>query len=242
VDVTEHLSRKELKQDKVRETFEHGAEAVLSHTRLASIALVVLLLAGVGYFGWKFYADRKTGEAQSALDDAMKIYNAPLAVPGQPTLPGDVTYSDPMKRAQDAETKLAAVADKYPATKPGKLARYYAALCLMDLDKLNAASEELSKLDAGGDKELGALAQFQKALIAERTGKNDEAIKTLKALSTSDSVLVPKPMVLLELAGVLRLTDPKQATTLYEQLKKDYPNSNIAEQADKELGALNPAS
>ena len=29
--MTEHISRKELKQDKVRETFEHGAEAVLSH-------------------------------------------------------------------------------------------------------------------------------------------------------------------------------------------------------------------
>jgi predicted negative regulator of RcsB-dependent stress response len=240
--VTEHLSRKELKQDKVRETFEHGAEAVLSHTKLAGIAVLVLLLAGMGYFGWKIYADRQTGEAQAALDDAMKIYNAPLAVPGQPTLPGDITYVDPNQRAQDAETKLAAVADKFPSTKPGKLARYYAALCLMDLDKLNAASEQLSKLDAGSDKELGALAQFQKALIAERTGKNDEAIKTLRALSTTDSVLVPKPMVLLELAGVLRLTDPKQATTMYEQIKKDYPNTNIAEQADKELSALHPAS
>jgi predicted negative regulator of RcsB-dependent stress response len=240
--VTEHLSRKELKQDKVRETFEHGAEAVLSHTKLASIAVLVLLLAGLGYFGWKIYADRQNGEAQAALDDAMKIYNAPLAVQGQPTLPGDVTYLDPNQRAQDAETKLAAVADKYSSTKPGKLARYYAALCMMDLDKLNAASEQLSKLDAGSDKELGALAQFQKALIAERTGKNDEAIKTLRALSTTDSVLVPKPMVLLELAGVLRLTDPKQATTVYEQIKKDYPNTNIAEQADKELGALHPAS
>jgi predicted negative regulator of RcsB-dependent stress response len=240
--VTEHLSRKELKQDKVRETFEHGAEAVLSHTKLASIAVLVLLLAGLGYFGWKIYADRQNGEAQAALDDAMKIYNAPLAVQGQPTLPGDVTYLDPNQRAQDAETKLAAVADKYSSTKPGKLARYYAALCMMDLDKLNAASEQLSKLDAGSDKELGALAQFQKALIAERTGKNDEAIKTLRALSTTDSVLVPKPMVLLELAGVLRLTDPKQAITVYEQIKKDYPNTNIAEQADKELGALHPAS
>ena len=118
--MTDHLSRKELKQDKVRETFEHGAEAVLSHTKLAGIAVIVLLLAGLGYFGWKFYADRQTGEAQSALDDAMKIYNAPLAVPGQPALPGDITYVDPDRRAQDAETKLAAVADKYPATKPGK--------------------------------------------------------------------------------------------------------------------------
>jgi predicted negative regulator of RcsB-dependent stress response len=240
--VTDHLSRKELKQDKVRETFEHGAEAVLSHTKLAGIAVLVLLLAALGYFGWKIYSDRQTGEAQAALDDAMKIYNAPLAVAGQPTLPGDITYVDPNQRAQDAETKLAAVADKFPSTKPGKLARYYAALCLMDLDKLNAASEQLSKLDAGSDKELGALAQYQKALIAERSGKNDEAIKLLRALSTTDSVLVPKPMVLLELGGVLRLTDPKQATAVYEQLKKDYPNSNIAEQADKELSALHPAS
>jgi predicted negative regulator of RcsB-dependent stress response len=240
--VTDHLSRKELKQDKVRETFEHGAEAVLSHTKLAGITVLVLLLAALGYFGWKIYAGRQTGEAQAALDDAMKIYNAPLAVPGQPTLPGDVTYVDPNQRAQDAETKLAVVADKFPSTKPGKLARYYAALCMMDLDKLNAASEQLSKLDAGSDKELGALAQYQKALIAERTGKNDEAIKLLRALSTSDSVLVPKPMVLLELGGVLRLTDPKQATTVYEQLKKDYPNTNIAEQADKQLSALHPTS
>jgi len=28
--VTEHISRKELKQDKIRESFEHGAEAVYS--------------------------------------------------------------------------------------------------------------------------------------------------------------------------------------------------------------------
>jgi len=29
--VSEHISRKELKQDKIKETIEHGAEAVISH-------------------------------------------------------------------------------------------------------------------------------------------------------------------------------------------------------------------
>jgi predicted negative regulator of RcsB-dependent stress response len=238
----EHISRKELKQDKVRETFEHGAEAVLSHTRLASIALLAVIVIASGYLVWRFYSDRQTAQAQTAFDDAMKIYNAPLSIPGQPTLPGEVTYADEARRAQDAETKLAAVAEKYPHTNPGKLARYYSALCLMDLDRLNQASEELKKLDAGSDKELAALAQYQKALIAERTGKNEEAAKELRALSNTGSVLVPKPLVLLELAGILRQNDPKQAASIYEQIKKDYPNTTMADEADRGLGTISPKS
>jgi predicted negative regulator of RcsB-dependent stress response len=236
--VTDHISRKELKQDKVRETFEHGAEAVLSHTRLASIGLLILILAAAGYLGWKFYTDRQTSQAQAALDEGMKIFNSPVATSGQPALPGETTYPNAEKRAEEAQPKLAAVASQYPHTNPGKLARYYSALCLMDMDKLNQASEELKKLDAGSDKELSALAKYQSALIAERDGKKDEAIKTLQALSTSGSVLVPKPMVLLELAGIYTQTDPKQAATLYQQLKKDYPNTPVADEADRGLELL----
>jgi len=240
--VTNHISRKELKQDKVRETFEHGAEAVLSHTRLASIALLILILAGAGYLGWKFYTDRQTGQAQVALDEAMRIFNSSIAAPGQPTMPGEITYPDAAKRAEAAQPKLEAVAMQYPRTNPGKLARYYSALCLMDMDRLNQASEELKKLDAGSDKELSALAKFQTALIAERSGKKDEAIKTLQTLTTSGSVLVPKPMVLLELAGLYGQSDPKQATALYEQLKKDYPNTPVSDEADRGLELLSPNS
>jgi len=238
----EHISRKELKQDKVRETFEHGAEAVLSHTRLASIALLVVIVVASGYLVWRFYSDRQNALAQAAFDDAMKVYNAPLAIPGQPTLPGEVTYADEARRSQDAEAKLSVVAEKYPRTNAGKLARYYSALSLMDLDRLNQASEELKKLNAGSDKELAALAQYQKALIAERTGKNEEAVKELQALSNTGSVLVPRPLVLLELAGVLRQSDAKQATSIYEQIKKDYPNTPMADQADRGLGAILPKS
>ena len=240
--MSEHISRKELKTDKVRETFEHGAEAVLSHTTVAAIAVLAIIIVTAAYVGWKVYSDRQETQAQSEFDDAFKIFNAPIAVPGQPTLPGEVTYNDPLQRSQDAEVKFSAAASKYPNTKAGKLSRYYSALCLMDLDKLNQASEQLNKLNAGSDKELAALGNFQKALIAERTGKTDEAEKTLRALSTAGSVLVPKPLVLLELAGILRQSDPKQAGTVYEQLKKDYPNTAVSEEADRGLQAISPKS
>jgi predicted negative regulator of RcsB-dependent stress response len=240
--VSEHISRKELKHDRVRESIEHGAEAVLSHTRIASIVVLAAIVILSGYYGWKIYHDRQTAQAQAALDDAMKIFNAQILLPGQPSLPGEVSYVDPTQRSQDAEVRLAAVAAKYPHTSPGRLARYYSAICLMDLDKLNQASEELKKLEKDSDKELAALAKFQEALIAERTGKNDQAITILRALSNSGSILVPKPLVLLKLAGILRQTNPKEAVTLYEQIKKDYPNTSVADEADRGLGELAPQS
>src|SRR5262249_12266573 len=150
--------------------FEHGAEAVFSHTRLASIILLVAIVLGCGYLGWRVYDNRQNEQAQAALDEAMKTFNAALLTPGQPTLPREITYTHPGPRPHDAEVKLTAVAGKYPNARAGRLARYYAAICLMDQDKLNQASEELSKLNTGSDKELAALANFQKALIAERTG------------------------------------------------------------------------
>lgn len=240
--MSEHISRKELKQDKVRETFEHGAEAVLSHTRVAAIGLLVAIVILCGYYGWKIYNDRQTAQAQAALDDAMKVFNAAILLPGQPSIPGELSYIDPSQRSQDAEVKLSAVASKYPGTNPGRMARYYSALCLMDLDRLNQASEELNKLDAGSDKELSALANFQRALIAERTGKTDQAIQLLRNLTNSGAVLLPKPMVQLELAGILRQSNPKEAAALYEQIKKDHPNTAIADEADRGLGTIAPQS
>jgi len=240
--VSEHISRKELKQDKVRETIEHGAEAVFSHTRFLSIVLLVAVVVACGYYGWKIYSNRQTEQAQAALDDAMKVFNAAILLPGQPSLPGELSYIDPSQRSQDAEVKLSAVASKYPNTNPGRMARYYSSLCLMDLDRLNQASEELNKLDAGSDKELAALANFQRALIAERSGKTDQAIQLLRNLINSGSILLPKPVVQLELAGILRQTNPKEAVALYEQIKKDHPNSAIADEAERGLGAITPQS
>jgi TolA-binding protein len=53
---------------------------------------------------------------------------------------------------------------------------------------------------------------------------------------------VPRPLALLELADLLRTTNPAEATTLYQQIKKDYPSTAIAERADRGLDMLAPKS
>ena len=240
--MAEHISRKELKHDRIRESFEHGAKAVYSHSQVVGAAVAAILLVVLVYGGWRLYTDRQTLKASAMLDEAMKVYNAPIRQAGEAVEPGELTYTDSQKRSQDASQKFAEVAAKYPGTNPGKLARYYQGLTLLDLEKQNQALEELKRLVGGSDKELSAMAQYQMATIYARTGKSEEAAKAYRAVADAKSVLVPRPLVLLELADLLRQTKPSEATALYQQIKKDYPNPAIADRADRGLDLLAPKS
>ena len=140
-----------------------------------------------------------------------------------PTIPSEPFYPTEAARAEDAVQKFSAVAEKYPNTNPGRLAAYYAALCYEDLERHNQALEQLKKISSGKDKELVAMAQYQTGVIYERTGKTADAVKVFRDLADHSSVFVPRPLVLLELAETLRQSDPKEAASVYEQLKKEFP-------------------
>jgi len=240
--VAEHLSRKELKQDKIHDAIEHGAEAVFSHTALLAAAVLIAVIVAASYAGWRFYTDRKTVQASAALDQAMKAYTARIGATPDPSDPGELLYPTEQARAEDAAQKFSAVANTYPGTNPGRLARYYAALCYEDLDHQNQALEELKKISSGNDKELVAMAQYQMGVVYERTGKPAEAVKVFRTLAEHSSVFVPRPVALLELAEALRQTDPKEAAGVYEQLKKEFPNTAVSDEADRGLQTLAPKS
>jgi len=240
--VSDHISRKELKQDKIKETIEHGAEAVISHGQFTLIVVFVALVVALGYGGWRFYVDRQTVEASAAFDTAMKAYQGRIGSAPDPADPNEPVYADEPTRVQDALQKFTKVADKYPRTNPGKLARYYSALCLEDVERHNQALEELKKISGGGDKELASMAQYQMAIIYSRTGKPDDAVKIFRVLADKQSALVPRPLVLLELAGILRNSNPKEAAGIYQQIKKEFPDTAVADQADRGLNTLSPKS
>jgi len=154
----------------------------------------------------------------------------------------EISFPTEDARAQASLQKFTSAADKFPRTNPGHLARYYAALALEDLDRHNQALEELKKLSSTNDKELAAMTQYQIANIYARTGKTDDAVKTYRALAEQRSVFVPRQMVLLELADLLRQSNPKEAFNLYQQVKVEFPNTSAADRADRGLGMIAPAS
>ncbi len=240
--MAEHISRKELKQDKIHDAIEHGAEAVFSHTTVLAAAILAVVIVAVSYAGWRFYTDRKTVQASAALDVAMRAYTARIGTTPDPSDPTELLYPTEEARSEDAAAKFLAVAQKYPSTNPGRLATYYAALCYEDLDRQNQALEELKKISSSKDKELVAMAQYQIGLIYERTGKTAEAAKVFRDLSDHSSIFVPRPVALLELAEVLRQSNPQEAAGVYEQLKKEFPNTPISDEAERGLETLAPKS
>src|SRR5260370_40290869 len=121
----------------------------------------------------------------------MRAHQARIASAPDPAEPNEPFYPDEPTRAQDASQKFTKVADKYPRTNPGKLARYYSALCLEDLERHNQALEELKKITGAGDKQLSSMPQYQMPVIYSRTGRPDDPVKTFRPLPPKHSAFAP---------------------------------------------------
>jgi predicted negative regulator of RcsB-dependent stress response len=236
--MAKHISRQELKTDQVQEALSHGAEAVLTHKTTLIYAVVVAAIVAGAIFGWRFYSQRQSVKAEAEFGDAMQVYQAPVVAPGQPPLPNEITYSDSAKKFEDALKKFDSLAQRYPRTRSGQLAKYYSALCETHLGQNAQAISTFSEVEHGPDRDFAALARFELAVIYDQTGKPDQAVQLYNQLVANPSVLVPKPVVLLALAEHYSQSNPSQAIKLYNQIKTEYPDSSAADEADQQLALL----
>ena len=237
--MAQHISRKDLKTDEVRDTLAHGADAILSHQTLTIYILVAALAVGLAIFGFRTYTERQTIKAAASYDDAMKVFSARVLAVGELAQPGETTFTDEKTKYTQAEQKFADVAKKYPHTRPGQLAGYYAGLSDEKLEKNQEAKKWLQGLADGSDYDLAAMARFELAQMHDRAGQSDEAVKLYQDLIAKPSVLVPKPVVMLTLAEHYSAkNNSAEATRLYSQIKSEYPDTPIAQQADQELNLL----
>jgi predicted negative regulator of RcsB-dependent stress response len=236
--LAQHVSRKELKTDEVRDTFMEGIRAVVSHQQATLYIVIVALVVFLGVFGWRAYAARETVKASAGYDSAMAVFQAAVSAPGVTVPPGALSYKDEKTKYTDAAQKFSDVATKYPRTRPGQLARYYAALSQEKLGNNNAAKDWLQGLTGSSDADFSAMARFELAQLDDKMGKPDEATKVYQDLIAKPTILVPKPIVMLALADHYGAKNPTEAAKLYTQIKTDYPDTAIAEQADQELALL----
>lgn len=240
--MAQHISRKELKQDKIAETFVHGVEAVESHLKQAWMVGGVVVVIVLAFFGWQFYSERQTVKASAALEDAMKTFNARIRAAGEPEEPGEATYVENKFKYMDAAKKFADVAGKYSLTRPGQVARYYAGLSYEEVGNYDDAKKWLGQVESGRDIELAALARFQLAKVNAQTGKDADAVKLYQELIAKPTLMVPKPVSLMALADFYAKKNPAEAVKLYTQVKTEFPDTAASEQAEDRLAELKSKS
>jgi predicted negative regulator of RcsB-dependent stress response len=236
--LAQRLTRRELKTDEVRDTLVQGAGLVFDHQAITFLVLILGVVIALGIFGWKTYAERQTVKAAAAYDDAMKVFDARIRSPLEPQQPGELSYTDEKNKYTESVRKFEDVASKYARTRPGQLASYSEAISQERLGNNDAAKKLLQNLADSGDEDFAAMARFELAQLDDRLGQGDEAVNLYKKLIAKPAVLVPKPVVMLALAQHYTASNPAEASKLYAQIKSEYPDTPMAEQADQELSLL----
>jgi tetratricopeptide (TPR) repeat protein len=237
--VTEHISRKDLKTDEFRETIAHGAEEIVLHKQGVAIFLGAAIVILAAVLGWRLYTDHQTVKSAAAYDDAMKSFKAPLHTVGMPADSTELTYADDKTKYDDAAKKFESVAQKYPHTRPGQISAYYAGLSLAKNGHNDDAVKWLDRAQSSGGDDVGSLAKLELAQLDDATSKPSDAEKIYQDLIAHPTVFVPKPVAMLALADHYRtLSKPADAAKLYNQIKTEFPDTNIATQATQSAAML----
>lgn len=187
----------------------------------ASLAVLILLIA---YFSW--YKPHRESLAQDAIFKAQYWFeNDSIAL----------SINDP------ADGFLA-VAGSYGSTKAGNLANYYAGLGYYQLADYANAEKYLDKFCPKHDEVLGALAIGILADAQMENGKQEEALKNYKKAANFSANEASTPFLLFK-AGLAYdyAGNKEEALEFFNKLKKEYPLSNEASEADKYIAKAEAA-
>jgi tetratricopeptide (TPR) repeat protein len=229
-------TRRQLKEDKFVETAQGAAAWTASHRQpviYTAIAIIVLVLATIGFITWN---SRQNEAANMALGSAMRVFSTNLRPASAPVTPENKDqFSSLAERGKAAQKQFKSVADQYPHTDAGKIARYMEGVAAMQAGDNAAAEHELKAAADSGDKNVAALAKMALANYYRANNRVSDATRIYKDLADHPTETVSKVAAQLAMAETYEATDPQQATSIYQQIQKENPNSPAAQTAAAKL-------
>lgn len=230
------ISRHELKQDEFIQTVNETWEWVQRQHTALIVAVVTVVVGLAGFGGYRVYAENQMAKADAALGKAIRTFHAQILPPGTPKPPTDEpTFGTEQARNEAALKEFTELRRHYPRTPAARLAEYYVALCQEALGKQEEAIKILQSLAAGRDRDAHAIASYHLASLYLKMGKGAEAEKLYLDLLAKPSFLIPKTMAMMALADYYRDSKPNEAAKLYEEVKRDFPDTVAAATATDNL-------
>jgi tetratricopeptide (TPR) repeat protein len=187
---------------------------------VGGIILVVIVFLGFK----KFYLQPKESEAQSQMFMAQNYFEKDsfnLAINGDGNYLG---FLD--------------IIDEYGITKAANLANYYAGISYLHLGQFEDALYHLNKFKTD-DLLLEPVKEGAKGDARLELGETGEALKQYKkAYSLTDNELTT-PVYMMKAANLLETMDElEEALSLYQKLKKDYPESVEGRNAERYIARI----
>lgn len=238
--------KRQIKQDELVSGFEHATAWIQAHRRESTVTAVVVAVVGVLALSVTYYQGTRERAAEAAFSEALTIYHADVQGDRPPGPPSAApVYPDPRAKFTKAAAAFDGVDRKYSSLRIGQRARYYAALCRLEIGETIPARKALEELAARKDpgQVEPSLARLALADLMRSSGELDKALEAYRAMADEPGLSIPRDHVLMTLAGALeearRLPEARSA---YRRVREEFPSSPYASEAERRAEYLSGES
>ena len=224
------VKNKNIKQDDSLKEVEHALttteQFLEKHLNIVLYVIGGLIVVVLGFLGvHKFIVSPNNIEAQEQMFEAQNYFSIDsfdLAVNGDGVSFG---FLD--------------IIDNYGSTKAANLAKYYTGVSYLHLGDYDLAIKYLKKFKTD-DLLLAPLTKSAMGDAYVELGDLNKAVSAYKKALDLNENDFTTPTVLLKLGVVYEaLGEKEKALEIYQQIKKDYPNSSDAANIEKNIARLN---
>ncbi len=207
-----HSIKRDRFVEEVGNTVSYLSEHRAAVQKYGAIALGVVVIAS------SIYA--YTGYQRRARLEAIRQATIVLdGVVGGPNPTGGPSFKDQAEKDAATVKAFSGVADKYPGTREGLLARYNTGGLLCDQGKIKECEAAFSEVAKGGDANIASLAKLSLATLYVAQGKVNEAETVLRDLVNNPTPVVSKEQAQLSLARTILKSKPQEARMIIESLQ-----------------------
>jgi TolA-binding protein len=232
--------RHHLKENEFAEWLLGAKSWYEEHNKAVGYIGIAVVLGLVAVMGTMAYRQMSGGKASSALAEALAIAEAPVLPPapgeaGKPPVQRPGTYPTERARLEAALPKLMAVAEAYPGSDAGVMARYRAAASLVAVGRTQDGIQRYREVIDRGKGAYQAMARLGIGEAYVMAGQFDQAVAAFKDVESLKSEDVPVDGVLMQLARAYRLAGKTEdARKTFKRVADEFPQSPYAPAARRE--------
>jgi tetratricopeptide (TPR) repeat protein len=233
--------KKQIKQDELVSGFEQGMAWVKAHWPEVRITIIVLAVVGVAAGALAYFQAHRSQEAERAFAEAYDVFHTPLAK-DQPTgteRPTGPTFATKEEKFKKAAAAFDGVERRFATLPVAARARYYGALCRIELGRHDEAEKALNEAVAGKHDLEAALARLALADLYYRRGDVGRAVDAYRQFVSDASMPFPRDYALMRMGSILEEARKLgEATASYRRLTEEFPTSVYAPEARRRVEYL----